>query len=180
MKTSPLIKAALIIAVGALILRVVLVPRGNTSLQRQSSQGITPTSTATQSSKWHLSNLCQDIPIELINSAVGKKPTRVEHGQTKIHNKTVNYYCKIIYPADNQVFIAYELGSLEKHLESLKTLKIPYKKLEGFKHLAILDNSAAKDSFLKISDSAYLSISSTHPLPEDKLLEILHSIDKSY
>ena len=109
---------------------------------------------------------------------MGATPVTIKHGTTKIQGKITNYYCEISYPDNKVVFIAYELGDLNKHLKSLETLEIPYKTLKGFHRLAAMETGASHQAYLKVSNSAYISISSTKPLPEDSILAILHKLDK--
>lgn len=168
MKRSPIL---IVLALVAIVTIGWTLSRNQSPRQAQ-SQPPKPTTS------WHLDNLCKDIPLDIINSAMGTTPTTIKHGTTKIQGNITNYYCEISYPGNKVVFIAYELGDLDKHLESLETLEIPYKTLKGFHRLAAVETGPSHEAYLKVSNSAYISISSTKPLPEDSILPILHKLDK--
>lgn len=144
---------------------------------RNLKQGARNTS-STSVVSWDFNNFCNNIKIEKIDSILNLKHTKVEHGKTNIEGKLANYYCKIYYPKGQSVFIAYELGNFEKHLESFTTLEIPYNTVDGFKHKAVIVQSGTKEGLIKVNDSAYITVDYIHPVAEAKTKEILKMFDR--
>lgn len=139
---------------------------------------VAPNTSSTPTVSWDFNNFCNNIKIEKIDSILNLKHTKVEHGKTNIEGKLANYYCKIYYPKGQNVFIAYELGDFEKHLESFTTLKIPYNTVDGFKHKAVIVQSGTKEGLIKVSDKAYITVDYIHPVQEQRTKEILKMFDR--